>query len=68
MTGHPHTQARLALLAKCLGFCAASYLILRLSAHGAQWLNPQAMRMGTRPMGLLLIAIALQFSSSRLRR
>ncbi len=41
--------------------CAASYLILRLSAHGAQWLNPIAMRVATRLMGLLLVAIAFQF-------
>ncbi len=47
--------------------CLASYLTLRWSAHGAQWLNPIAMRVVTRLMGLLLAAIAFQFLINALR-
>lgn len=50
-----------ALLICIIGVCAASFLILRISAHGAKWLSPLAMKIGTRLMGLLLIAIAFQF-------
>lgn len=39
----------------------ASYLIFRVSARGAQWLNPIAMKVTTRIMGLLLAAVAVQF-------
>lgn len=52
---------RSALPVCIVAVCAASYLILRLSAHGAQWLSPLAMRITTRLMGLLLSAIAFQF-------
>ncbi len=38
-----------------------SYAILNLSAHGARWVNPIAMRIMERIMGLLLAAIAVQF-------
>jgi len=38
-----------------------SYAILHFSAHGARWLNPIAMRITTRIMGLLLAAVAVQF-------
>ena len=40
----------------------ACYLILRISAHGARWLNPLALKLFTRLMGLLLAAIAVQFA------
>jgi multiple antibiotic resistance protein len=40
---------------------AVSYAILHLSAHGARWLKPIAMRITTRIMGLLLAAVAVQF-------
>ncbi len=50
-----------ALYATILVVCLAAYLILRLSAHGARWINPIAMRIATRLMGLLLAAIAFQF-------
>jgi multiple antibiotic resistance protein len=46
---------------------AASYVTLRFAAHGAKWLNPIAMRIATRIMGLLLAAIALQFLINALR-
>lgn len=38
-----------------------SYFILRLSAHGPQWLSPIAMSIATRIMGLLLASVAVQF-------
>jgi multiple antibiotic resistance protein len=38
-----------------------SYLVLRVAAHGARWLNPIALRIVTRIMGLLLAAVAVQF-------
>ena len=54
-------EQRGALFLGIVVVCAASYLILRLSAHGAQWLSPLAMRITTRLMGLLLAAIAFLF-------
>lgn len=39
----------------------ASYLILRVSAHGSRWVNPIAMNIVTRIMGLMLAAVAVQF-------
>jgi len=38
-----------------------SYLILRISARGARWLNPIMMSISIRIMGLLLAAVAIQF-------
>ncbi len=38
-----------------------SYVILHISARGAHWLNPIALRIITRIMGLLLSAVAIQF-------
>lgn len=49
------------LLICIIAVCAASFLILRLSAHGAQWLSPIALKITTRLMGMLLAAIAFQF-------
>ena len=49
-------------LCVCIGLVAfATYWILRVAAHGTKWLNPIALRIGTRIMGLLLAAIAVQF-------
>lgn len=56
-----------ALSGAILGVCAASYLIFALSAHGARWLNPIALRLTTRLMGLFLVAIAMQFFVNALR-
>jgi multiple antibiotic resistance protein len=39
----------------------ACYFILRWCAYGAKWLSPIALKIGTRIMGLLLAAIAMQF-------
>ena len=50
-----------------LAVAAATYLTLRLSATGARWLNPIALRITTRIMGLLLAAVASQFMINALR-
>lgn len=50
-----------ALYVCILVVCLACYLILRVSAHGAQWLSPIAMSITARIMGLLLCAVAMQF-------
>jgi multiple antibiotic resistance protein len=42
--------------------CFFCYLILRLAAQGVGWISPIAMRIATRIMGLLLAAIAIQFT------
>ena len=67
-----HSQAEglaqdLALCGSILAESAASYLILRLSGTGARWLNPIALKITTRIMGLLLAAVASQFMINALR-
>jgi multiple antibiotic resistance protein len=57
----------IALCACILGVSASAYLILRISSKGAQWLNPIAMKITTRIMGLLLAAVACQFMINALR-
>jgi multiple antibiotic resistance protein len=39
----------------------ASYVTFRLAVKGARWLNPIAMSIAIRVMGLLLAAVAIQF-------
>lgn len=56
-----------ALFGCILAVCFASYVILRLSAHGARWLNPIVLRISTRLMGMLLAAIAFQFLINALK-
>jgi multiple antibiotic resistance protein len=56
-----------ALCGCILGVSLATYLVLRLSAHGARWLNPIAMNIATRIMGLLLAAVAMQFGINALK-
>jgi MarC family membrane protein len=61
-----HNQAqnlsqRIALYFCIGGVSLVSYVILRLSAGGARWLSPIAMRIAVRIMGLLLAAVAVQF-------
>jgi MarC family membrane protein len=51
-----------ALLVCILAVCFACYVVLRLAAHGVGWVSPIAMRIATRIMGLLLIAVAVQFT------
>lgn len=62
-----HASQHVALYACILVVCAVSYLILRLSAHGARLINPIAMKITTRLMGLLLAAIACQFLINALK-
>lgn len=52
---------RLALYGCIVGVAAASYFVLRISSRGAKWLNPIAMNIAIRIMGLLLAAVAIQF-------
>jgi multiple antibiotic resistance protein len=61
-----HNQAdsvvkRLALYLSICLVALASYWILHWSAQGARWLSPIALKIGTRIMGLLLAAVAVQF-------
>jgi multiple antibiotic resistance protein len=61
-----HTQAKdipqsFALYGCIVGVSFVSYVVLRLSVHGARWLSPIAMKITTRIMGLLLAAVAIQF-------
>jgi multiple antibiotic resistance protein len=57
----------LALCGCILLVALASYWVLRMAAHGAKRLNPIALRIGTRVMGLLLAAIAVQFMLNALK-
>ena len=45
----------------------ASYIIFRIAARGARWLNPIVMSIAIRIMGLLLAAIAIQFMLNAIR-
>lgn len=68
-----HNQAanvyqRAAFYLCILAVALASYLILRLSARGAQWLSPIAMNITARIMGLLLAAVAIQFMLNALKQ
>jgi multiple antibiotic resistance protein len=44
-----------------------SYLVLRVAARGTRWLNPIAMSITVRIMGLLLAAVAIQFMLSAIK-
>jgi multiple antibiotic resistance protein len=52
---------RIALYGCILAVSLMSYLVLRISARGARWLNPIMMSIAIRIMGLLLAAVAIQF-------
>lgn len=57
-----HGWTQHGVLYGCIMMVAAlSYLVFRFAAHGTRWLNPIAMRIATRIMGLLLAAVAMQF-------
>ena len=58
---------QVALFVVILLVAAATYVIFRLSAHGAKWLNPIVLRITTRIMGLLLAAVAVQFAFDALK-
>ncbi len=49
------------LCVSILAVAAATYTILRISAHGMKWLSPIALNIAIRIMGLLLAAVAVQF-------
>ena len=54
-------------LVLCIGLvCLVSYLLLRLAVYSAHWLNPLALKLTTRLMGLLLAAVAVQFALNAL--
>lgn len=55
------------LVSICLVF-VASYFIFKISAKGAQWLSPLAIKLLTRLMGLLLAAVAVQFAINGLKQ
>ncbi len=57
----------IALYVCIIGVSMASYAILRVATRGARWLNPIAMRITTRIMGLLLSAMAIQFLLNGIR-
>ncbi|HEY9154530.1 MAG TPA: MarC family protein [Opitutaceae bacterium] len=64
-----HGAAQIVTLFACIaavGFC--SYLVLRLGVHGAHRLNPLAVKLVTRLMGLLLAAVAVQFAFDALSK
>lgn len=56
-----------ALYSCIVAVALASYVIFRLSAHGAKRLNPMAIKIITRIMGLLLAAVAVQFMINGLK-
>jgi multiple antibiotic resistance protein len=58
----------LALLACIVTVCGLSYLIFRVAIKGARRLSPLALKLVTRLMGLLLAAVAIQFSINALRQ
>jgi len=61
-----HNQAKdlaqqVALYLSIIVVSIACYWIFRLASAGTRWLSPIALKIGTRIMGLLLAAIAMQF-------
>ncbi len=58
---------QIALIVCICAVAFVTYLLLRFSAAGAQWLKPIARRIATRLMGLLLAAVACQFMINALR-
>jgi multiple antibiotic resistance protein len=46
----------------------SAYWTFWLAVRGARWLNPIALKIITRLMGLLLAAVAIQFSINALRQ
>lgn len=61
-------EQKLALFVAIVLVTMASYIVLRVSSHGAQWLSPLALKLLTRLMGLLLAAIAVQFALNGLEQ
>lgn len=64
-----HTIAEHVALYVCIVVVSlATYLIFRLAVRSARWLNPVAMSIAIRIMGLLLAAIAVQFMLNALKQ
>ena len=51
----------IALYGSILMVSLVSFVILHIAARGTRWLNPIAMSVATRIMGLLLASVAIQF-------
>ncbi len=67
-----HNQAenlsqRVALYVCIAAVSAASWLILGVAARTSRWMNPIALKLTERVMGLLLAAVAFQFLVNALR-
>ena len=61
--------AQVAALFVCIAaVCLISYIVLRLGAKGAHRLNPLAVKLVTRIMGLMVAAIAVQFAFDALHK
>jgi len=58
---------QIALTVCIIAVACVSFVVLRISARGARWMTPIAMKITTRLMGLLLAAIACQFFVNALR-
>jgi multiple antibiotic resistance protein len=59
---------KIALIVAIVVVALVSYGILRISVQGARWLNPLAVKLLTRLMGLLLAAVAVQFAINGLEQ
>lgn len=57
-----------ALYGCIVGVAVATYLIFRVAVRSARWLNPIAMSIAIRVMGLLLAAIAVQFMLNAIKQ
>ncbi|MSR43192.1 MAG: NAAT family transporter [Pedosphaera sp.] len=67
-----HNEAKsfdqqIALALSIVAVLVASYMVFRLSAKGAKWLSPIALKIITRLMGLMLAALACQFMFDALK-
>ena len=60
-------QKQVALCVAIIAVCVLTYFIFRIAAEGTRWLNPIAMKITTRIMGLLLAAVAVQFILNALK-
>lgn len=58
---------RLTLYGSIVIVSLVTYFIFRLAVRGARWLNPIAMSIAIRIMGLVLAAVAIQFMLNAIR-
>ena len=61
------TEQHIALYGCILVVSLATYVTFHLAVRGARWLNPIAMSIAIRIMGLLLAAVAIQFMLDGIR-